>query len=157
MKVPICKAALTGAVICLSLGGASIAQAGTCSNASLKGKYGQTISGQLLPAPGVVIPQNGVAMSDFDGNGNFTQTDFVVIGGTPTNSAFQSEIGRYQINADCTGTASFHYTDGTVIDLALVVVSEGRGFRTVVTSLLLYGTAVPANIGSSGTRVINAD
>jgi hypothetical protein len=58
---------------------ASTPQAGACSNASLKGKYGQTISGQLLPGPGLSLSQNGVAMTTFDGNGKFTQKDFVVI------------------------------------------------------------------------------
>jgi hypothetical protein len=96
-------------------------------------------------------------MSDFDGNGNFTQTDFVVINGAPTASVFQNESGTYQINSDCTGTATFRYANGTYIDLALVVVNEGREFRTVVTLLALYGNPVPANTGSSGTRVDNPD
>jgi hypothetical protein len=157
MKASICKATLTAALACLTLGGASLAQAGTCSDASLKGKYGQTISGQLLPGPGVVLPQNGVAMTDFDGNGTFTQTDFVVIDGSPTSSGFESETGTYHVNSDCTGTAIIHYSDGSEIDLALVVVKQGREFRTVVTFLSMGGHPVPTNIGSNGVRVDGAD
>ena len=38
-----------------------------------------------------------------------------------------------------------------------MVVNQGREFRTVVSSLYQGGNAVPANIGSTGTRVDNAD
>jgi hypothetical protein len=157
MKTFFCKGTLATAVACLTLGGATLAQAGSCSNASLKGQYGQTISGELLPGPGVVLPQNGVAMTNFDGNGKFTQKDFVVIGGAPTSTTFAAEIGTYQVHSDCTGTAVINYPDGSEIDLELVVVKQGREFRTVVSYLTMAGAPVPVNIGSNGVRVDNAD
>ena len=157
MNTRFCKATLAAAVACLTLVAASPAQAGACSNASLKGKYGQTISGELLPGPGVVLPQNGVAMTNFDGKGNFTQEDFVVINGSPTSTGFASETGTYAINSDCTGTATINYPDGSWIDLELVVVNQGREFRTVVSALTMGGNPVPVNIGSTGVRVGNAD
>jgi hypothetical protein len=157
MNTRFCKATLAAAVACLTLVAASTAQAGACSNASLKGKYGQTISGQLLPGPGVVLPQNGVAMTTFDGKGTFTQEDFVVINGSPTSTGFTSETGTYAINSDCTGTATINYPDGSWIDLELVVVNQGREFRTVVSALTMGGNPVPVNIGSTGVRVGNAD
>ena len=157
-KTWFCKGTLAAAVACLTLVAASPAQAGACSNASLKGKYGQTISGELLPGPGVVLPQNGVAMTNFDGKGNFTQEDFVVINGSPTSSGFETgETGTYTVNSDCTGTATINYPDGSWIDLELVVVNQGREFRTVVSFLSMGGSAVPVNIGSSGVRVDRAD
>jgi hypothetical protein len=152
-KGTFCRATLAAAVACLTLVAASTAQAATCSNASLKGKYGQTISGQLLPGPGVVPPQNGVAMTTFDGKGKFTQEDFVVINGSPTSTGFASETGAYAINADCTGTATINYPDGSWIDVELVVVDGGREFRTVVSALTMGGNAVPVNIGSTGVRM----
>jgi hypothetical protein len=157
MNTRFCKATLAAAVACLTLVAASTAQAGACSNASLKGKYGQTISGQLLPGPGVVLPQNGVAMTTFDGKGTFTQEDFVVINGSPTSTGFASETGTYAINSDCTGTATINYPDGSWIDLELVVVNQGREFRTVVSALTMGGNPVPVNIGSTGVRVGNED
>jgi len=157
MNTRFCKATVAAAVACLTLVAASTAQAGACSNASLKGKYGQTISGQLLPGPGVVLPQNGVAMTTFDGKGTFTQEDFVVINGSPTSTGFTSETGTYAINSDCTGTATINYPDGSWIDLELVVVNQGREFRTVVSALTMGGNPVPVNIGSTGVRVGNAD
>jgi hypothetical protein len=81
-KGTFCKGTLAAAVACPTLLTASPVRAAACSNASLKGQYGQTISGQILPGNNVVLPQNGVAMTNFDGNGKFTQVDFVVIDGT---------------------------------------------------------------------------
>jgi hypothetical protein len=148
-----CKGTLAATVACLTLGGANLAQAGSCSNASLKGKYGQTISGELLPGPGVVLPQNGVAMTTFDGSGEFSQVDFVVIDGAPQGSVFQTETGTYKVNSDCTGTATINYTNGSKIVLELVVVNQGREFRTVVSFLSMGGNVVPVNIASNGVRV----
>ncbi|HKN16355.1 MAG TPA: hypothetical protein VJX47_05415 [Candidatus Sulfotelmatobacter sp.] len=156
MKTWFCKTTLAAAAACLTLAAASAAHAAACSNASLTGKYGQTISGEFLPGPpGVVVPQNGVAMTDFDGNGKFTQKDFVVIGGTPTTSDFADETGTYKINADCTGTATINYPDGGWIDLELVVVNRGQEFYTVVSALSMVGGPVPTNIGSHGRRADN--
>jgi hypothetical protein len=154
MKILTCKATLVAAVACLTLGNGALLHAASCANDSLQGQYGQTISGELLPAPGVVLPQNGVAMTDFDGNGKFTQTDFVVINGAPTSTGFGSETGAYHVNSDCTGTATIHYSDGSEIVLQLVVVKQGREFRTVVSFLSMdAGHPVPVNIGSYGVRV----
>jgi hypothetical protein len=61
------------------------------------------------------------------------------------------------INADCTGTATIDYPDGSWIDLELVVVNQGREFRTVVSSLTMGGNAVPVNIGSTGVRLDNEE
>jgi hypothetical protein len=152
-KKTFCKGTLAAAAACLTLFAAFTPHASACSNASLKGKYGQAISGQLLPGPGVVLPQTGVAMTIFDGKGGFTQQDFVVINGSPTSTGFASETGTYAINSDCTGTATINYPDGSWIDLQLVVVNQGREFRTVVSALNMGGHAVPANIGSGGTRL----
>ncbi len=153
MKTWICKATLAATLTCLALGGATVAQAAGCSNATLTGKYGQTISGELLPGGGAVLPQNGVAMTNFDGKGKFTQVDFVVINGTPTSTNFASETGTYMVNSNCTGKARINYPNGSWIDLELVVVNQGREFRTVVSQLTIGGNPVPVNIGSNGIRV----
>lgn len=92
-------------------------------------------------------------MTTFDGNGKFTQEDYVVINGVPTTTGFQTgETGTYAINSDCTGTATINYSDGSWIDLELIVVNQGSEFYTVVSVLNQGGSAVPANIGSHGVR-----
>jgi len=145
MKPLFCKQTVAAAVACLTLGGATLAHAGACSNASLKGMYGQTISGEILPAAGVVLPQNGIAMTTFDGKGTFTQEDFVVIGGAPTSTGFETgETGTYTVNSDCTGTATINYPDGSWIDLELVVVNQGREFP--------HGGVIPKHGGGPAAR-----
>jgi hypothetical protein len=158
MKTWSCKVRLAATVACLTLGGAALAHAGACSNASLKGKYGQSISGELLPGGGTVLPQNGIAMTLFDGEGKFTQEDFVVINGSPVSSGFETgETGTYKINPDCTGTATINYPDGSWIDLELIVLHRGSEFHSVVSTLTMGGHAVPTNIGSHGLRVDEGD
>ncbi len=157
MKTLFCKQTAAAAVAFLTLGAATLAHAGSCSNASLKGQYGQTISGQILPAPGVVLPQNGVAMTTFDGKGTFTQKDFVVINGAATSTGFATgETGTYTVNSDCTGNATINYPDRSWINLELVVVKQGREFHTVVSSLSMAGVLQPTNIGNTGVRVEDA-
>ncbi len=156
MNTRFCKTTLAAALACFTLMAASTAHAGACSNASLKGKYAQTISGQLLPGPGIVLPQNGLAITNFDGKGAFTQEDFVVIGGAPVSSGFETgETGTYAVNSDCTGTATINYPDGSWINLELVVINQGNEFRTVVSVLNQGGTTIPVNIGSAGVRLDN--
>jgi len=116
-----------------------------------------SIAGEFLGTPGGAVPQNGVAMTDFDGHGGLTQVDYVVINGSPTGTGFQSETGTYSVNSDCTGTLTFAYSDGTQITLQLVVVDHGNQFRTVVSKLVLLGKAQSVNIASSGVRVGDAD
>jgi hypothetical protein len=157
MKALFYRGILSAAAACLSIANASLAQAGSCSDASLHGKYGQSIAGEFLGAPGGAVPQNGVAMTDFDGHGGLTQVDYVVINGSPTGTGFQSETGTYSVNSDCTGTLTFEYSDGTQITLQLVVVNHGNEFRTVVSKLVLLGKAQSVNIASSGVRVGDAN
>jgi len=158
MKALFGRQMMATAAACLTLAGATLAHAASCSNASLKGKYGQSISGNLLPAPGVVQPQNGIAMTTFDGNGKFTQEDYVVIGGAPQTTGFQTgETGTYAVNADCTGTATINYANGAWIDLELIIVKQGSEFYTVVSVLNTGVMAVPVNIGSHGVRLSDLD
>jgi len=93
-------------------------------------------------------------MTTFDGNGKFIQKDFVVISGAPLSTGFATgETGTYKVSADCTGTATINYPDGSWVDLELAVVKQGQEFHTVVSSLYQAGVLNPANIGSTGVRV----
>jgi hypothetical protein len=88
MKKSLCKGTLVATVTAFALLGASRAQAGTCSNGSLRGNYGFTITGQFGQAPGPLIPLEGVALTHFDGKGHLSQADFVVVNGVPSASDF---------------------------------------------------------------------
>jgi hypothetical protein len=56
----------------------------TCSNALLRGDYGVTVDGKIIP-PGAAafVAQQGVALRHYDGEGNFTQVDFIMTNGAP--------------------------------------------------------------------------
>jgi len=53
----------------------------SCSNRTLRGDYGASVEGVVLPSPGVSLPLRGVVMVHYDGNGNFTQVDHIVVNG----------------------------------------------------------------------------
>jgi hypothetical protein len=108
------------------------AQSGPCSNATLNGEYGFTITGQILAGP-AAGPLTGVAMTSFDGQGNLSQVDHVVHNGNPPKVQWRPGTGTYTVNPDCTGTAQIDLSDGSPsIHLSIVVEQRGREVRTVV-------------------------
>lgn len=121
--------------------GPGLAQAAPCSNATLKGDYGFTITGQILggPSAGLVA---GVAMTSFDGDGNLTQVDHVVHNGVPPALDWRpaAASSSYNVNADCTGTMEIDFTDGSPsLHVFIVVDRMGREIRAVVNN---PGTAI---------------
>lgn len=104
-----------------------------CSNRTLKGDYGFTGEGLLLPSPGVTVPIRGVAMTHFDGQGKITQVDHVVVDGVAPTNPWSPSTGTYQVNANCTGTVQIVPGPGVFINQAIVVVRQGKEIRAVVT------------------------
>jgi len=107
-----------------------------CNNKLIAGTYGFTIQGNKLGGLGPTGLQVGVAMTEFDGEGKFTQVDTVTINGsvvadfthTPAN-------GAYTVNPDCTGTFTITFTDGRPpVTANFVVVENGKEIDTVVIS-----------------------
>ena len=134
------------------------ASATTCSNSTLKGDYGFTISGFQPNPDGSTSPVKGVAITHFDGAGNLEQRDFVVTAGlpNPANGSPESgfhfstgETGTYTVNADCTGSAEIDlnvpvpFGSTGVIKLMLVVTNSGRAIHTVVAEITPPGATKP--------------
>ena len=70
-------------VCCLLTSGASAAtrsEVQPCSNHTLFGDYGFALEGTFL-GPG--LPFRGVVMQHYDGKGNLTQVDHIVVNGVP--------------------------------------------------------------------------
>jgi hypothetical protein len=105
--------------------------AGACSNRTLQGNYGFAIQGVIL-AGAVTFPLRGVAMTHFDGKGNLTQVDHVLVNGVPPASEWTFESGPYTVNPDCTGTAQINGNPLGPVNLHFVVVRQGREIHTVV-------------------------
>jgi hypothetical protein len=118
---------------------------GGCSNRTLRGSYGFNVDGQIMPPGAPALTLRGVAMTQFDGEGNLSQVDHATINGAPRWSGWRSGVGTYNLNPDCTGTAQIIASDGSpALNLHLVVFDQGRQVRTVVD-----GNAT----GSLGVRV----
>jgi hypothetical protein len=141
-----------------------------CSNATLKGDYAFTISGEILHSDGTIDYRTGIAMRNFDGNGNITFIDFVASlrpgfvppGGINLDPAFRTGLtGTYHVNADCTGSAEEDFppppgvSSGQVIKLMFVLSNHGHEIHEVVASLVPAGSQVPIPvlIHADGTRL----
>src|ERR1700751_5092444 len=123
-----------------------------CNNRLIQGTYGFTIEGQKLAGPGPVGSQVGVATTTFDGEGNLSQIDSVLIGGSQVaNFPHPPASGTYSVNADCTGTFTIEFRDGRPpVTVDFVVVDYGWEIDTVV--LPPPGAVGPLATGSIGKR-----
>lgn len=142
----------TGAALLISFGiWATSASAQSCSNATLNGEYGFTITGQILTGP-KAGPATGVALTHFDGAGTLTQEDFVVHNGVAPSGFQTGESGTYTVNSDCTGSAVINFPTGAPpINLMFVVTkianNRGEEIRTVVSNSGVNITSIGENIG----------
>src|SRR5215469_14265910 len=135
-----------------------------CSNATLRGDYAFTISGQIFIPNGPVIQREGIAMTHFDGAGGLSQVDVVLSspnappppGASPTDpvTGFHTqETGAYVVHSDCTGTFTINFPPlvtptgasipGAVIVVKFVISNGGRAIHTIVTSLTPPGAPGP--------------
>ena len=149
----------------------------SAGNSILQGDYAFTVSGQVF-LPSGTIERQGIALTHFDGNGKFTQVDFVLSspppagapappkGPTDSVSGFNTdESGTYTVNPDCTGeftitdagytnSAGAGVSDG-VIKVKFILSDHGRTIHTMVYSLQPPGAPgpVPVLIHSDGHKV----
>lgn len=130
-------------VLCLltsSVSAKAQSEDGACSNRTLRGDYGFSVEGIVLAIPGVplppgaALPVRGVAMTHFDGKGNLTQVDHILVNGTPPPVAWTAGSGTYTVNADCTGTVVINIPGNPLspVKLFFVLVKQGKEIRTVV-------------------------
>ena len=107
--------------------------AGHCSNRTLRGSYGFSIEGTIAAGTPNAFLVRGVAITQYDGEGNLSQMDFTTRNGAPFSPDWRPGTGTYDINADCTGTAHIIQSDGSPsVNLRLVVVNSGREVRATV-------------------------
>jgi hypothetical protein len=104
-----------------------------CSNATLRGNYGFTITGIRPAARG--LPQValvGSALTAFHGDGTFDQFDNLNVNSPEVR--YQPDrpgTGTYSLNPDCSGTMSLT-AGGVTLQLSITVVDHGREVRTAV-------------------------
>src|ERR1700682_1851053 len=108
-----------------------------CTNRTLLGDYGFSIEGIFPALPGAPVNTlRGVAMGHFDGKGNYSQVDHVVVDGTLPPQEWMSGSGPYAGNPNCTGTLTIHVRGRpfSPVKLHFVLVRQGKEIRTVVDS-----------------------
>jgi len=122
------------------LGMVSKARAGEdeqCSNAKLRGSFGYTATGALLPdyfLPPLAGPFAEVGRQTFDGQGNTQATATLSANG---NIATVTVEGTYAVNPDCTGsmTLNVSFPDGSqaTVHADVVIDDDGVEFRSIGT------------------------
>jgi len=104
---------------------------GRCSNRTLKGSYGELLSGTILGYG----PFTVVGVATFDGNGNWSRVETSNVNG----QVFPETLtGTYTVNSDCSGTALM--TNGE--SSAFVIVNEGRKIFAMGTNPIAVLTVV---------------
>ena len=117
-----------------------IARAGgpeDCSNARLRGSFGYTATGTLLPEyvpPPLSGPFAEVGRQTFDGNGNTEATATLSANG---NVFGVTVAGTYVVNPACTGamTLTVSFPDGSeaTVHADFVIVDDGAEVRSLGT------------------------
>lgn len=104
-----------------------------CTNETLRGNYGFTITG-IRPATrgGPQVAIVGAALTTFHGDGTFDQFDNINVNSPAV--PFQADrpgTGTYNLNHDCSGSMTLT-AGGVTLDLSIIVVDNGREVRTAV-------------------------
>jgi hypothetical protein len=75
-------------------------------------------------------------MTEFDGSGNLTWVEHTVINGTLLEPGWTATAsGTYEVNPDCTGTATVNTPNSPVpLILGMVIVNNGKEVHTVLDS-----------------------
>ena len=107
-----------------------------CSNQTLRGNYGASVQGVLLPAPGVSLQFVAVTMNHFDGRGDLSSVEHTVVNGAPLAPGFTVRAtGTYDVNPDCTGSATINDPNSPVpLKLFFVIVRHGTEVHAVLDS-----------------------
>jgi hypothetical protein len=106
-----------------------------CTNHTLHGDYGSAVEGVLLNIPGLPPEAQfrAVVMTHYDGEGNTTSMEHVVVNGIPLQPGWTPGSGTYTVNPNCTGTAVSNTPNSPVpLNLAFVVVRQGKEIHSVL-------------------------
>ena len=114
------KASIVLVMFAVSVAAVPAASAATCSNASIKGVYGVLSTG----LNGSGQPAASVDRVAVDGAGNLSGSSTKSIDGTLVTFTF---AGTYQINKDCTGSATFNNQDGSTKHANIYLDSGNKG------------------------------
>jgi hypothetical protein len=122
---------ITSALGLASAPSARAADDKVCSNATLAGTFGYTITGVVLSAPPPLAgPFASVGRQSFDGKGHTSATAFASANGNPLQLFIN---GTYVVNPDCTGLFSIIISPlGTAPSpVYFVIDNDGQEIRAI--------------------------
>jgi len=123
-----------------------------CSSSSLVGNFSIKITGAIVAGP-QAGPVNGVNLTHFDGNGNLTSVDHVILNGALPAVGWRAAVGTYSVNPDCTGQAAFTYPDGQSPGLSyFFVLTNYTQFAWQFTQIDIVVSTPAFNITAVGTK-----
>lgn len=104
-----------------------------CTNETLKGTYGFTLTGLRPTGPGAPqVAVVGTALTTFHGDGMLDQFDNINVNSPAVPfQANRPGSGTYNLEPDCSGTMTLT-AGGMTLNLSIVVVDHGREVRTAV-------------------------
>jgi hypothetical protein len=140
IKTAMATMVLAGAMVLNLVSNASAQAHKSCSNATLRGAYGATLTGTVNN-----LPFAALNLVNGDGNGNITGEGTIVYNGTVIPSSFTA---TYTINSDCSG--SFSSSSGTTENI--VISRDGGEVQIIVTGLAL-GPATVTGLAKKLTSV----
>jgi len=142
-------------VVCIVLGFGSSLMAQSaggrlCSNQTLSGNYGAQIEGTHYipndPNPPIKLDVRTISMGHYDGAGNVTFRDHVVVDGNPPGEEWREASGTYEVYPDCRGRFSVVPAPGfPPIVVYFVVVKHGTEIRGVTNGSVITYSAYKVN------------
>jgi hypothetical protein len=121
-----------------------------CSNQTLSGDYGAQIEGTLYipsdPNPPIKVDLRTISMGHYDGAGNLSFFDHVVVNGNPPPEEWRGASGTYFVNPNCTGTFNVVTAPGLPpIVVYFVVVKHGTEIHGVTNGSAITYSAYKVN------------
>ena len=144
------------ALFCLTAAAASQStQQGSCSDATVAGKFGYTSNGSLIG----IGPVAAAGIVAFDGKGKLSGHQTRSVNGDVADETFQ---GAYQVNSDCTMNELIEvYESGQLVRTSTVLViiqDNGNSGSAIFTKIALPdGTVLPSALTLDAKRLFPRD
>jgi hypothetical protein len=108
-----------------------------CSEATLRGRYGFTVSGKRAAGPTTIETFIAVGVRTYDGHGGFSDTASFHGEVLPVHRGIGTDLavsGTYVVNPDCTGTSILYPPGIPPIESDFVIVDHGKSVLGAVMS-----------------------
>ena len=154
------QSARTMALTALVLAAAAVGWADggrSCSNARAAGDWGYTKTGTLFLPTGAAVPFATMGTLTLGADGTLSGVNTGSVNGAVSNDILS---GTFQVNGDCTGTATVEVYDQSgnllrTLAMALVIDDNSRELRGLVTSLVLpSGASLRSVITAQARRML---